>query len=118
MRGKLRLLLAHDYDIVGEASDGAGALTAARELQPDVLLLDISMPVMNGFAVARQLVKEENPAKILFVTHHSEPAYVNEARDAGAHGYVLKATADLDLPPAILSAGQSGFYLSPCLASS
>ena len=74
MRGILRRLLAPEHDIVAEATNGPDALTAVRELSPDILLLDISMPAMSGFAVARQLAKEANPVKILFVTQHSEPS--------------------------------------------
>ncbi len=88
----LRSLLRADpeIDIIDEASDGLQALELVRDLNPDVLLLDMEMPKMGGVAVARQLSQEKNPVRILALSAHSDRHYVQSALECGASGYLLK----------------------------
>jgi DNA-binding NarL/FixJ family response regulator len=89
----IRLILEPEFDLVGSVEDGQALLTAAQQLKPDVILLDISMPKLNGIDAARQLRKLHPSAKIIFVTMHSDADYVSEAFRAGACGYILKRSA-------------------------
>jgi DNA-binding NarL/FixJ family response regulator len=92
--------LQDDITVVGEAADGDGAVAAAGELRPDVVLLDLRMPGSDGVAALRGLKEQHNPARVLVVTSHPEPAAVLPAVRAGAAGYVYK---DVD-PPALAAA--------------
>ncbi len=83
-RKYIRKLVSAKHDVLGEISDGGAVAEWVRTLRPDILLLDISMPVLSGFAVIRQLAKEGTPVKVVFVTYHDEPAYLAAARNAGA----------------------------------
>ena len=95
--------LQDDMTVVGEAADGTAAVTAADELRPDVVLLDLRMPGADGIAALRGLRRSGNPARVLVVTSFTEPAAVLPAVQAGAAGYVYK---DID-PPALASAIRS-----------
>lgn len=112
----LRRLLADDFDVVGVAVNGAELVQMAEELHPDVILLDISMPQLNGLDAARQLKQRGNPALLIFVTMHKDPTYVKEAFRAGAVGYVLKHSAGSDLVSAVNEVLQGRFYLSPLVS--
>lgn len=103
-------LLGSEVNVITAVSDGEAAISAARTYQPDLMLLDIAMGAMNGFAVARWL-KEHMPAvKTVFVTMHSEPAYVEEAARIGAEGYVLKSNAVGELLGAVRTVLGGGSY--------
>ena len=106
-------LLADEFDVIGTAIDGRQALKAARELKPDVLVLDISMPVMNGIETAYRLRQAGAKTRIIFLTVHDDPDYVREALEAGALGYVIKPRIASDLVAAInvVHAGRS--FVSP-----
>jgi DNA-binding NarL/FixJ family response regulator len=108
-----RRLLEHDFDIVGEVEDGRALLTAAERLKPDVILLDIAMPLLNGIDAARQLKRSLPAARLLFITLHSDPDYVREAFRAGARGYILKRSAASELITAIHEVMKDRFYITP-----
>ena len=90
-----------ELQIVGEASDGPEAVKIAEELKPDLILLDIGLPTLNGIAAARQIRKLAPESKIIFVSQESSPDVVQEALNVGARGYVVKTTAGSDLVAAI-----------------
>ena len=101
IRAALRQLLHDHYEVVGEAENGLEAVEAAEHLRPDIVLLDISMPVMGGLPAARRMKSSLPEVRIIFVSHHPEPAYIKEAFSSGANGYVLKRLVVSDLEPAI-----------------
>jgi DNA-binding NarL/FixJ family response regulator len=94
------------WEVVGEASDGLEALDKAASLQPDVLVLDVTMPGMNGLEACRLLRQRAPDVEILFVTQHDSPQMMREALDAGARGYVVKSNAARDLLEAVKSVSQ------------
>lgn len=97
-------LLEPNYDLVGTASDGATLLRLAAELKPDVALVDVSMPGMNGMQAVRLLRAQMPEIKVIFLSMHGEAAFQEEAARLGAHGYVLKRSAARELTAAIESA--------------
>lgn len=109
-------LLKPELDVVGRAEDGRALLHAARKLKPDVVLLDISMPLLNGIDAARQLRRLVPGTRVIFVTMHADPAYVTEAFRAGASGYVLKRSAASELVTAIREVLAGRFYITPLVA--
>jgi DNA-binding NarL/FixJ family response regulator len=112
IRAMIRDSVEDRCEVVGEAENGLEAVNAAEQLRPDIVLLDISMPVMGGFAAARQL-KEKMPAlAIIFVTQYPDAAYMEEAFRLGASGYVLKRLAIRDLTAAIEEVRAGGTFRS------
>ena len=133
MMKKPRVLMADDHsillagvhkliedrcDVVGAVEDGRALLEAAEQLKPDLILLDISMPLLNGLDAARQLKKLQPDAKLLFLTMHASPQYATEAFKVGGNGYLLKQSAVSELPQAIEAVLQGKYYLSPSIAKS
>jgi len=112
----LKKLLAAEFDLVGMVEDGRALLAAARKLMPDVVLLDISMPLLNGLEAARQLKKSLPEIQIVFLTMHSEKTYVTEAFRAGASAYLLKRSAASELVFAIQEVVKGRFYVTPLVA--
>jgi len=106
-------LLAGECDVIGTAIDGRQALDAAQNLKPDVLVLDISMPVMNGFETARRLKEVGVKTRIVFLTVHDDPDFAGEALKAGALGYVIKTRIVSDLLVAIKEAHAGRSFVSP-----
>lgn len=106
-----------DFEVVGEAANGSDAVTLASELQPDVIVLDISMPDQSGLEVAARLREDSNSARVLILSMHNNPEYVLESVRAGAHGYLLKDTAATELRDAIRTVCRGGSYFSPPVAS-
>jgi DNA-binding NarL/FixJ family response regulator len=108
VRQGLRTLLEgrQGWEVVGEASDGFEALDKADSLQPDVVVLDVTMPRMNGLEACRQIRQRGSALEILFVTQHDSPQMMREALDAGARGYVVKSNAARDLLEAVEAVSQ------------
>jgi DNA-binding NarL/FixJ family response regulator len=119
VREGLRALLSDDnrFEIVGEAADGVAALSAAERLQPDVVVLDVSIPGLNGAQVARRLKASQPGVRTLALTVHEEGGYLRSLMDAGASGYVLKRSAPAELLRAIEVIGDGGTYLDSSIAS-
>jgi DNA-binding NarL/FixJ family response regulator len=114
LRHSLRALLEREgLDVVAEAEDGERAVALAQSLRPDVAVLDLSMPRLNGIEAARTLVRAEAATRIVLLTVHREEHYVRAALKAGIMGYVLKTQASADLLQAIRDVAAGGLYLSP-----
>ena len=109
-------LLEPDYEVVGTASDGRELLKRAPVLAPDIVVLDISMPLLNGMDAGRQLKKTLPDVKLIFVTVNTEPEYVHEAFAVGATGYVLKSSAASELFQALREAVEGRNYVSPAVS--
>jgi DNA-binding NarL/FixJ family response regulator len=111
----LRKILEPDCEVVGAVEDGRSLLAAAKQLQPDIILLDISMPLLNGVEAARRLRAAAPDAKVIFVTMHADATYVAGAFRAGASGYVLKRCASLELLKAINQVLNGREYVTPLI---
>lgn len=118
VRHGLRLLIdeQNDMTVVGEAGDGRAAVTRARALAPDVVVLDVSMPEMNGLAATRILRSHRPAPAIVALTRYRDDAYVRELRAAGAAAYVLKQSAPAELLRAIRAAAAGDSYLDAAIA--
>jgi DNA-binding NarL/FixJ family response regulator len=112
----IRLMLEPQFELVGCVGDGQALLVSARILKPDVILLDISMPLLNGIDAAHQLRKTLPSAKLIFLTMHGDTEYVTEAFRAGAAGYLLKRAAASELLTAIREVLKGNYYVSPLVA--
>ena len=110
-------LLAGECDVIGTAIDGQQALDAAQNLRPDVLVLDISMPVMSGIETAHRLKEAGSKVRIVFLTVHDDPDFARETREAGALGYVIKPRIASDLLVAIKEAHAGRSFISPSVSS-
>ena len=111
----LRKLVEVECDVVGTVEDGRALVGAAQKLRPDLILLDISMPLLNGLDAARQLTKLVPESKVIILTMHASPTYATEAFQAGASGYLLKRSAASELSQAIQSVLQGQKYLTPLI---
>lgn len=129
---KLRILLADDHsilrsglirlleeiggiEIVGEAENGLEAVQKVQELQPDIVLMDIGMPVMNGMEATKQIKKRNQDVKVLVLTVHDNEEYLFQAFQAGASGYLLKKAADSELVNAINVVARGDYFLYPSI---
>lgn len=112
----LRVLLETDYQLVGIVEDGRALIEAADRLMPDVVVADVSMPLLNGIEAVRQLKKRNKEIAVVFLTMHLDVAYAASAFEAGASGYVLKHSAPSKLLTAISSALKGRTYITPLLA--
>lgn len=126
---RIRILLADDHvmvrqglksvvereglEVVGEAGDGREAARLAKELRPDIAVVDLAMPLLNGLDAAREITQVSPKTRTVLLTMHSEDQYVMEALRAGIRGYVLKTQATLDLLQAIREVHKGTMYLSP-----
>lgn len=121
LRAGLRMLLdaQHDIEVAGDAGDGAEVVQKARALQPDVVLLDLSMPGPHSGEVIRQVLRASPKTRVLVLTMHDDPAYLASAMAAGAAGYVVKKVADSELLSAIraVHAGRTFVDLTQSLGS-
>ena len=133
-RARVRVLVVDDYepwrnfivttlrgqpelDVIAEASDGLEAVKRAQELHPDLILLDVGLPSLNGIDVARRIKACANQARILFVSENRSREIVEEALRTGAAGYVIKAEANSDLLPAIRAVLARGRFVSSALCA-
>lgn len=114
VRQSLKSLLEREgFKVVAEASDGQEALRQVQSHQPDIAVIDISMPVLNGLDAAREILRLAPKTKTILLTQHDEDEYISEALEAGMNGYVLKSQAAGDLIQAIQQVCRGQIYLSP-----
>lgn len=113
---RMMLRLEADMDVVGEAQDGRRAVALAVKLHPDVVLMDIAMPGMNGLEATRQLLKASPESKVVILTAHCDDAYVKSAADAGAVGFLLKQDTAQDVCRAIRAAHEGKTFYSASIA--
>jgi DNA-binding NarL/FixJ family response regulator len=120
VRTGLRLLLERlpTFKVVAEATDGREAVRLAGELRPDVVVLDIGMPLLNGLEAAGQIVRDNERTGIIMLSMHADESYVLRALDAGARGYLLKDKADDDIERAVLAVAAGRTFFSPVVAES
>jgi DNA-binding NarL/FixJ family response regulator len=112
----LKKVLEPRYDVVGAVGDGRAVLQAATKLQPDVIVLDIAMPLLNGLDAARHLNRAMPKVKLIFMTMNEDPDLVGEAFRAGASGFLLKRAAAFELTEAIDKVLKGGTYITPSAA--
>ena len=117
LRAGLRLLIEAqaDMEVVGEAADGDEAVRLARELRPDVLLLDLTMPGTSGMAALEKLSRWSDAPRVVVITMHDDPAYLDAAMGAGASGYVVKRAADTELIAAIRAVSRGRIFVDAAL---
>ncbi len=118
VRRTVAAMLEDEFEIVGVAENGEQVLQLVIEGAPDVLVLDIFMPVLNGIETAARLKDSGCRTKVLFITVHDDPEFLDAAMSVGGRGYVLKAHIATDLIPAIRRVMEGGIYISPCMRSS
>ncbi|SDS41138.1 response regulator transcription factor [Opitutus sp. GAS368] len=118
LRQGLRALLAAepDMEVVGEADNGRQAVQLVQKFLPDVVVMDIAMPLLNGLEATRQITREVPSTRVIMLSSYSDDEYVEQLTDAGAIGYLLKQTAATDLLKAIREAKQGNAYFSPAIS--
>ena len=117
MREMIESLIKCEFELVGTVANGQSLLEAESRLKPDVCVIDISMPILNGIEAANLLQERRTKAKIVFLTIHSGRDYLEAALEAGALGYVLKPRMGSDLIPAIKEALSDRLFISPSMPS-
>jgi DNA-binding NarL/FixJ family response regulator len=110
------LELEDDFEIVGEAQDGRKAVALAKKLRPEVVLMDIAMPLLNGLEATRQVLKAIPTTKVIMLSAHSDDAYVKNATDSGARGFLLKQTSAHDVCRAIREVQNGKTFFSPSIS--
>jgi len=132
--GKTRILIADDhgivrkglhlqleqheeFQVVGEATDGREAVRMAEELAPDIVIMDVAMPNLNGIDATAQMVKRNPQLRVIILSMHSDESYLTRTLSAGAKGYLLKESADLDLYRAVQAVAQGKVFFSPAIAN-
>lgn len=120
LRSGLRLLLngQENFSVIGEAPTGMAVITMAEELQPDLILLDLSMPGLGGLEVLPEIKDKSPNSRVLILTMHSEPEYMRQAIKKGASGYILKKAADTELIAAMKSVMRSDIYVHSSMTKS
>ncbi len=109
-------LLESEFELVGRVEDGRALVSAAEKLRPDVIVVDISMPLLNGIEAVRQIKKVDPQVKVVFLTMHPDVTYAIRAFEVGASGYVLKHSASSELLTAIHEAIKGRTYVTPMIA--
>ncbi|HZZ20317.1 MAG TPA: response regulator transcription factor [Opitutaceae bacterium] len=117
VRQGLRSLLSAepDIEVVGEAGNGRQAVQLARELKPDVVVMDIGMPLLNGLEATSQIIGEALPTRVLILSSYADDEYVHQLAGAGAAGYLIKQTAASDLISAVRQISKGNAYFSPSI---
>lgn len=110
------LELEGDIEVVGEAQDGRQAVAMAKKLRPEVVLMDIAMPLLNGLAATRQVLEALPATKVMMLSAHSDDAYVTSAVEAGAVGFLLKQTSAHEVCRAIREVNAGGKFFSPTVS--
>lgn len=135
MSKKIRILLADDHavvrqgfrmilgaqadmEIIGEAGNGREAVSMSEQLHPDVVVMDVAMPELNGIEATRRIMEQAPHTRILALSMHKDSVYVREILRAGARGYLLKDSIDVDLLAAVRAVGRGEGYLSPAVSDS
>ena len=113
----LRRLIEEEGDVVGTVEDGRALLEEAQRLRPDIVFLDISMPLLNGLDAARQLKQLMPDSKLIFLTMHATPSYVTEAFKVGASGYLVKQSLAAEVKQAIQAVQQGRYYMTPSVTN-
>lgn len=118
VRQGLRKLLEErpDWEVIAEAGDGREAVRLAEQHKPDVAILDVAMPLLNGIEATRQITKRVPSTRVLVLSMHADEAYVTQILQAGATGYLLKDSADVDLLKAVGEAAHGRSFFSPTIA--
>ena len=118
VRRGLKSLIENETDarVIGEAADGLEALRLCDEQKPDVLIVDIGMPKLNGLDVAARVQKQERPPRVVILSMHSDESYIMRALAAGARAYLLKEATDEDLVPALRAVAAGKPFFSPLVA--
>jgi len=131
---KIRVLLAEDHTlvrqgfrrileddphitVVGEASTGLSAIQLTKELQPDVVVMDLSMPELGGLEASAEILRDLPQTKVLILSMYSNEAYVRKAFEIGAKGYILKNAIEVDLTRAVIALAEGGAYMSPGISN-
>ena len=112
----LRSLLEPEFELIASVENGRELVTKTKEMRPDVVIADISMPMLNGIDAAQQILNDNPRARIIFLTMHADMAYAAEAFRVGAAGYVLKKSAAAELVTAIQEVLKGGVYVTPSIA--
>jgi len=113
---RLQLEQNNDFEVVGEATEGREAVRMAEELLPDVVIMDIAMPTLNGIQATTQLVKKNPQIGVIILSMYSDETYLMRTLAAGAKGYLLKDSADVDLHRAVEVVAQGKPFFSPAIA--
>lgn len=118
VRKGLRLLLESNpgFEVIADAADGREAVTLAEKLAPDVVVMDVAMPVLNGIEAARQISQKNPDAAIVFLSMHSDESYVLKALKSGARAYLLKDSAEQDLINAVIAVREGKAFFSPVIS--
>ena len=118
VRQGLKLILSAnpDLQVVGEAANGREAVELAAKVKPDIVLMDVAMPELNGIEATRRMVQENSRIRVLVLSMHKEPVYIREILRAGARGYILKDAIDTELVNAVRSVARGDGYISPAIS--
>ncbi len=116
-QGVRKILEEHpDWEVVGEAANGRDAVRLAMDLKPDIALIDIGMPLLNGIEATRQIARRTAGVSVVILSMYSDEAYITQVLQAGARGYLLKDSADEDLIRALTAVAQGKSFFSPAVA--